>query len=76
MLCLLANGKVLRMARKLGAKLTFDQGEIEGRLALPWPNHLTLLLELLDDASTVLASLCPLGPIPAMGHGPGADFRG
>jgi RimJ/RimL family protein N-acetyltransferase len=39
MLCLPENGKVLRIARKLGANLTFDQGEVEGRLALPWPNH-------------------------------------
>jgi GNAT superfamily N-acetyltransferase len=59
MLCLLENGKVLRMARKLGTKLTFDQGEVEGRLALPWPDHLTLLLELLDDASSMVAFLRP-----------------
>jgi GNAT superfamily N-acetyltransferase len=65
MLCLLENGKVVRMARKLGAKLAFDQGEVAGRLALPWPNHLTLLLELLDGASTVLAVLRPAGAIPA-----------
>ena len=75
MLCLLENGKVLRMARKLGAKLTFDQGEAEGRLALPWPNHLTLLLELLDGASTPLAILRPAGPVPAQSDGR-RGFRG
>jgi Acetyltransferase (GNAT) family len=61
MLCLLENGKVLHIARKLGAKLTFDHSEMEGWLALPGPNRLTLLLELLDDTSTVLASLRPVG---------------
>lgn len=61
MLCLLENGKVLHIARKLGAKLTFDHSEVEGWLALPGPNRLTLLLELLDDTSTVLASLRPVG---------------
>jgi GNAT superfamily N-acetyltransferase len=74
MLCLLENGKVLRIARKLGAKLTFDHGEVEGRLALPWPNHLTLLLELLDDASGVLAVLRP-GPLPAPADRPRRTFR-
>jgi hypothetical protein len=61
MLCLLENGKVLHIARKLGAKLTFDHSEVEGWLALPGPNRLALLLELLDDTSTVLASLRPVG---------------
>jgi GNAT superfamily N-acetyltransferase len=34
MLCLLENDKVLRMARKLGARLTFRRSGVEGRLAL------------------------------------------
>lgn len=76
MLCLLENGKVLRMARKLGARLTFDQGEAEGRLALPWPNHLTLLLELLDGASPLLATLRPAGSVPARSGRPRRGFRG
>jgi len=57
MICLLENGKVLRMVRKLGATLTFDRGEVEARFPLPWPNQLTLLLELLDEAGAVLAVL-------------------
>jgi GNAT superfamily N-acetyltransferase len=57
MICLLENGKVLRLVRKLGATLTFDQGEVEARFPLPWPNQLTLLLELLDEAGAVLAVL-------------------
>jgi GNAT superfamily N-acetyltransferase len=75
MLCLLENGKVVRMARRLGATLTFHRGEVEGRLVLPWPNHLTLLLELLNDASTVLAILRPAGPVPAPGDDPRRSVR-
>lgn len=57
MVCLLENRKVVRMVRKLGGSLSFEQGEVEARLALPWPDHRTLLLELLDEAGAVLAVL-------------------
>jgi RimJ/RimL family protein N-acetyltransferase len=63
--CLLENGKVLRAVRKLGATLEFEQGEVEARLALPWPNHLTLLLELLDETGAVLAVLRDVRSPPA-----------
>jgi Acetyltransferase (GNAT) family len=72
MLCLLENGKVLHIARKLGAKVTFDQSAVEARLGLPRPNHLTLLLELLDDASIVLAILHPLKQLQHQEVVPGA----
>lgn len=72
-LCALENGKVLRMTRKLGATLTFDQGEVAARVPLPWPNQVTLLLELLDDAGAVLAMLRPGEPA---GAGSAAELQG
>ena len=55
MVCLLENGQVQRLVRKQGATLSFEAGEVEGRLPLPGPTHLTLFLELLDDAGSMLA---------------------
>jgi GNAT superfamily N-acetyltransferase len=57
MVCLLENAKVRRLVGKQGATLTFDAGEVEARLPLPRSTHLTLFLELLDDAGSMLAVL-------------------
>ena len=73
--CVMENGKVLRMTRKLGARLRFEQGEVEARLPLSWPNQATLLLELLDGADAVLALLRPVEASKAIGLG-GGPSRG
>ena len=61
MICLLENGRMLRIARKAGARVEFDHGEVGASLALPWPTHLTFLLEHLDDLRAVVAAGPPGG---------------
>jgi GNAT superfamily N-acetyltransferase len=51
MLCLLDNGRMVRLARHQGSQLSFEEGQIEASLELPWPTGWTLLEELRDEAS-------------------------
>lgn len=50
MLCLLDNGRMVRLARQQVSRLSFEEGQIDARLELPWPTGWTLLEELLDEA--------------------------
>jgi ribosomal protein S18 acetylase RimI-like enzyme len=60
MICLMDNGRAVRMARRLDGALRFQQGEVEARIEPPWPTPWTLLEETLD------ASLVPRpSPSPA-----------
>jgi hypothetical protein len=56
MLCLLDNRRMQRIARGLGGALTFHPGEVEARLAPPWPDPASAAEEWLDEAGTLLAS--------------------
>jgi ribosomal protein S18 acetylase RimI-like enzyme len=47
MVCLIDNGKVVRMARRLDGALVFDGGEAEARIEPPWPTPWTWLEEVL-----------------------------
>ncbi len=67
MLCLPDNRPVQRIARGLGGALAFYQGEVEARLAPPWPDPLSAAEEWLDETGGLLG----LGP----GAFPGAAFR-
>ncbi len=71
MVCLLENGTALHIARKVDSTLIVHQGTAEAHLELAWPNHLTLLAELLDEAGAVLkAALRPAGSAPTAGGVP------
>jgi ribosomal protein S18 acetylase RimI-like enzyme len=50
MICLIDNGKALRMARRLDGALRFDHGEAEARIEPPWPTPWTWLEETLEFA--------------------------
>jgi GNAT superfamily N-acetyltransferase len=50
MVCLMDNGRAVRMARRLGGALHFRNGEAEAQLEPPWPTPWTLLEETLDAA--------------------------
>jgi RimJ/RimL family protein N-acetyltransferase len=54
MLCLSDNRPVQRIARKLGGALTFHQGEVEARLAPPWPDPVSASEEWLDESDALL----------------------
>ncbi|MEZ5934870.1 MAG: GNAT family N-acetyltransferase [Alphaproteobacteria bacterium] len=51
LVCLPRNGSMIHLVRKLNADLRFDPSEAKATLALATPTQLTLLLELLDEAS-------------------------
>lgn len=55
MICVPENHKVVRIARKLGARPEFQPGEVEARLIVPWPNQVTYLLELIDEARAMVS---------------------
>jgi len=66
MLCLLDNGRMVRLARRLDSRLSFDRGQIEASLELPWPTGWTVLEELQGEASAWWAT--PPGDVwPACG---------
>jgi len=50
MVCLMDNGRALRMARRLDGALRFDHGEAEARIEPPWPTSWTWLEEALEFA--------------------------
>jgi GNAT superfamily N-acetyltransferase len=66
MLCLLDNGRMVRLARRLDSRLSFDQGQIEASLALPWPTGWTVLQEIGGEAGAWWATP-PEGAWPACG---------
>jgi len=68
MLCLLDNGRMVRLARQLEGRLSFDQGQIEASIELPWPTGWTLLEELGSE-------LCAWWPTPPGGAWPACGAR-
>jgi GNAT superfamily N-acetyltransferase len=54
MVCLIDNGRVLRMARRFEGRLQFDRGEALARIEPSWPTWWTLLEETLDAAPVLL----------------------
>ena len=72
MICLMDNGRAVRMARRLDGALEFHHGEAEARIEPPWPTPWTWLEELLFEP--VLTGLDPCArrlwryPAAAEGH--------
>jgi RimJ/RimL family protein N-acetyltransferase len=58
--CLTENARAQRIARRLGAALWSQDGEIDATLRPLPPTFATLLLESLEDAETLAAQLRPL----------------
>jgi GNAT superfamily N-acetyltransferase len=50
MVCLIENGRMVRLARRFDSRLNVDHGEVEARIEPPWPTWWTVLEETLDDA--------------------------
>jgi GNAT superfamily N-acetyltransferase len=60
-LCVAENRRMRNIVLHHGASLTHYQSEIEGEVDLPWPSHLTLAQEMIDEyAATVQRALMPL----------------
>ena len=51
MLCLMDNGRMLRLARRFEGRLSFERGEARARIEPSWPTWWTLLEETLDAVS-------------------------
>ena len=63
MLCLPDNRPVRRIASRLGGALAIYPGEVEARLAPPWPDPASAAEEWLDEAGALLGP----GPLPWAG---------
>jgi ribosomal protein S18 acetylase RimI-like enzyme len=50
MVCLMDNGRAVRMARRLDGTMRFAQGEAEARIEPPWPTPWTWLEEALPES--------------------------
>jgi GNAT superfamily N-acetyltransferase len=60
-LCVAQNQRMRNIVLHHGASLTHYQSEIEGEVDLPWPSHLTLAQEMIDEyAATVQRALAPM----------------
>ncbi len=59
MVCLIDNGRMLRLARRFDGRLSFERGEALARIEPPWPTLWTLLEETLGGARD------PAAPQPA-----------
>ncbi|WP_414832111.1 GNAT family N-acetyltransferase [Afifella sp. YEN Y35] len=64
--CLQENRRMLKLARELGARLTYDEGEVDALLEPPLANPFSWYGEALDDAESAFqATLSLLQPKPA-----------
>ena len=66
MLCLLDNGRMVRLARQQDSRLRFAEGQVEASIELPWPTGWTVLEEVLGEAGAPSATR-PGGAWPACG---------
>jgi GNAT superfamily N-acetyltransferase len=55
MLCVPENEPVRRLARKVGIRLVFRDGEVTGEVELPRPDQLTVLAEIAGEAAAAMA---------------------
>jgi GNAT superfamily N-acetyltransferase len=64
MVCLIDNGRMVRLARRVGSRLEVERGEVEARIDPPWPTFWTLLEEILGEAHAPVGapSTGPLRP--------------
>ena len=66
MICLLDNGKMRHIARKSGASLVVQEGQVEGEIRPPWPTYLSYIEEAaLDGQALFRASFTTSPPAPA-----------
>jgi len=71
MICLMDNGRAVRMARRLDGALRFDDGEAQARIEPPWPTPWSWLEEaLLETAVPGVDRLRTRSapPAPALSH--------
>lgn len=54
MLCLPENEPMRRLARKVGIRLVFEQGEITGHVDLPAPDQLTVMAEFWSETAAAI----------------------
>jgi GNAT superfamily N-acetyltransferase len=66
LLCLVDNGRMMRLARGLGGGLSFAEGQVEGTIDLAWPTPWTVLEEVLGEAAARWPTR-PRGASPACG---------
>ncbi|MGF1592976.1 MAG: GNAT family N-acetyltransferase [Kiloniellaceae bacterium] len=66
LLCLPENRKMQHIARKFGDRVSFEDGDVEVRIATPEPDPLTWFAEMADDAAS-LWQVALTWPVPATG---------
>jgi len=54
MLCLPENEPMRRLARKVGIRLVFQDGEITGHVELPAPDQLTVMAEFWSETAAAM----------------------
>jgi RimJ/RimL family protein N-acetyltransferase len=60
MICLVANRRMQRIARRFDGELVIADGEAEAKVALPFPDHFTLAREALDEGTAWMMALMEL----------------
>jgi GNAT superfamily N-acetyltransferase len=56
MVCLIDNGRMVRLARRLHGRLKIERGEVEARIEPAWPTWWTVLEETFDEASALVGA--------------------
>lgn len=54
MICLPENRRMQGLARKFDARLSREDAEVSSAITLEWPNHMTLIQEVVDDGAGAL----------------------
>jgi GNAT superfamily N-acetyltransferase len=71
MVCLIDNGRMMRLARRFGGRLEVEQGAVAARIDPPWPTFWTVLEEVLDQAHGLVGARAtdPLRPLAEARNG-------
>jgi hypothetical protein len=58
MLCLPENAKMQHIARKFGDRVSFEDGDVEVRIATEGADAQSIFAELLDDTESAMSEAC------------------
>jgi GNAT superfamily N-acetyltransferase len=60
--CLPDNTRMKALIRRMGGRLSTEEGEVVGTIELPWPDQISLLQEAVDTGASMVAGALTAGP--------------